>query len=368
MHNGYTVVFQNPFNGLPDHEVYQEELRLCDLAVDLGFKSLWTVEHHFDDYTMCPEPVQFLSYMAGKHPDVLLGTGVIVLPWHDPLRITEDIALLDTMSEGRMILGIGRGLARIEYEGFRVDMNSSRERLVAYAGLVMEALDSGKMEYDNEFGSQPLREIRPRPQHSFRGRSYAAAVSPESMPLMAELGYGVLVIPQKPWTVVQEDHAEYNRVYEEVNGEPGPPPFSGGSVFVDESADRAEEMARKYIGANYESVMRHYEFQKAPHEGVKGYEFYTGITSYIEKQGADRAAQDFVDLMPWGTPEQVLEKFDHMRKMIGMNAIMPGFSYGGMPFADAEASMRLFAEQCLPELLSWECPPLEVPGAKPDYR
>ena len=238
MHTGYTAVFQNPFNGLPDEEVYAEELRLCDLAVELGFKSLWTVEHHFDDYTMCPEPVQFLSYMAGKHPDVLLGTGVIVLPWHDPLRITEDIALLDTMSNGRMILGIGRGLARIEYEGFRVDMNTSRERLVSYAGLVMDALESGKMEYDNEFGSQPLREIRPRPQHSFKGRAYAAAVSPESMPLMAQLGYGVLVIPQKPWTVVQQDLAEYNRVFEEVNGEPGPPPFCGGSVFVDESADR----------------------------------------------------------------------------------------------------------------------------------
>ena len=52
MHTGYTVVFQNPFNGLPDHEVYAEELRLCDLAVELGFRSLWTVEHHFDDYTM----------------------------------------------------------------------------------------------------------------------------------------------------------------------------------------------------------------------------------------------------------------------------------------------------------------------------
>ena len=87
---------------------------------------------------------------------------------------------------------------------------------------------------------------------------------------MAQLGYGVLVIPQKPWTVVQEDLAEYNRVFEEVNGEPGPPPFCGGSVFVDESADRAEEMARKYIGANYESVMRHYEFQKAPTKVSRG--------------------------------------------------------------------------------------------------
>ena len=71
--------------------------------------------------------------------------------------------------------------------------------------------------------------------------------------------------------------------------------------------------------------------------------------------------------MPWGTPDQVLEKFAHIDKVIGMNAVMPGFSYGGMPFADAEASMRLFAQECLPELLSWECPPLQVPGAKPEY-
>ena len=75
--------------------MYENELRLCDLAVELGFESLWTVEHHFDDYTMCPDPVQWLSYMAGKHPNVLLGSGVIVLPWHDPLRVAEQVALLD---------------------------------------------------------------------------------------------------------------------------------------------------------------------------------------------------------------------------------------------------------------------------------
>ena len=367
MHVGYTTAFQNPFDGLPDLEVYNEELRLCDLAVELGFRSLWTVEHHFDDYTMCPDPVQFLSYMAGRHPDVLLGTGVIVLPWHDPIRVAEQVALLDTMSGGRMILGIGRGLARIEYEGFGVDMNSSRERLVEYARLVMDALETGEMAYDNEFGTQPERQIRPRAPYSFKGRAYAAAVSPESMPLMASLGYGVLVIPQKPWAVVQQDLTEYNRVFNEVNGTDGPPPFSGGSVFCDASADRAEEMARRYIGANYESVMRHYEFTAEPHKGVKGYEFYTGISKHIEKRGVDGAAQEFVDLMPWGTPEQILEKFEHMGKMIHMNAVMPGFSYGAMPFEDAEASMRLFAAEVLPEIRSWEVPPLEVPGAAPEY-
>ena len=363
MHVGYTAAFQNPFDALDDSEVYREEMRLCDLAVELGFQSLWTVEHHFDDYTMCPNPVQWLTYHAGRHPSVLLGSGVIVLPWHDPLRVAEEIALLDQLSDGRMILGIGRGLARIEYEGFRVDMNTSRERFVTYAALVLDALETGYLEYDNEFGTQPRREIRPKPRHSFRGRTYAAAVSPESMPLMAKLGIGVLVIPQKPWETVQADLASYDEVYRaEVGGDP-PPPFSGGNVFCDESADKAETMARRYIGANYESVMRHYEFAAAPHEGVKGYEFYTGITKYIERHGSQGAVDSFVDLMPWGTPDQVIEKFLHIREMIGTNAVMPGFSYGGMPYHLAERSLRLFSDKVLPELQSLEVEPLAVPGA-----
>ena len=196
MHVGYTAAFQNPHDALSTTR--RSTTTRCGSATSpstSGFESLWTVEHHFDDYTMCPDIVQWLSYMAGKHPNVLLGSGVVVLPWHDPLRVAEQVALLDNMSGGRMIFGIGRGLARIEYEGFRVDMNTSRERFVEYTQLVPDALETGYMEYDNEFGTQPRRQIRPRPAHSFRGRTYAAAVSPDSMPIMAELGIGVLGDP-----------------------------------------------------------------------------------------------------------------------------------------------------------------------------
>ena len=91
---------------------------------------MWTVEHHFTDYTMCPDPLQLLTWLAGRTERVLLGTGVVVLPWHDPVRVAEQIALLDNLSGGRLLLGIGRGIARIEYEGFGVDMDTSRERFV----------------------------------------------------------------------------------------------------------------------------------------------------------------------------------------------------------------------------------------------
>ena len=146
--------------GRSDAAVLADHLAVADLEEPLGFDSLFGLEHHFTGYSMSPDPLQLLSYYAAKTKRITLGTCVIVLPWHDPLRVAEQIALLDNMSGGRMILGIGRGLARIEYEGFRVDMNTSRERFVEYAGLILDALETGEMEYDNEFGTQPLQGVR----------------------------------------------------------------------------------------------------------------------------------------------------------------------------------------------------------------
>jgi hypothetical protein len=68
MHVGYTGGFQNPGNRETDATVYEDELRLADLAVDLGFDSLWTVEHHFTDYFLSPDPVQYLTWMGARHP------------------------------------------------------------------------------------------------------------------------------------------------------------------------------------------------------------------------------------------------------------------------------------------------------------
>ncbi len=363
VHVGCSVVFQNP-DGLPDEEVYAHELGLAELAEPLGFDSIWTVEHHFTDYTMCPDPLQLLTWLAARTSRIRLGTSVIVLPWHDPIGIAERITLLDNLSGGRLILGIGRGLARIEYEGFRVDMDTSRERFVEYAQAVLEGLDRGYVEHDGELLQQPRRDLRPRPRFSFRGRTYAAAVSPESMPIMARLGVGLLVIPQKPWDTVKQDFEVYHQVWAEENPGTAPPaPISGGFVVVDQNADRAEEMARRYIGGYYATVLRHYEFAAAPHEGVTGYEFYTHISRYLERHGQEGAIDAFVELMPWGTPDQVLEKVAFIRDTIGIAGFLPNFSFAGMPYDEAERSLRLFAAEVMPELQRWDTPP--IPEAFP---
>ena len=160
MHVGYGLVFQNPNNQLSDREVWRNEIRLAEMAEPLGFDSIWSIEHHFDDYTMCPDPVQFLTYMAGRTKHVKLGSMVVVLPWHDPIRVAEQASMLDHVSDGRFIFGIGRGLAPIEYDGFRIDQNEGRNLFVEHAELIINALEKGYME-GGAHTMQPRREIRP---------------------------------------------------------------------------------------------------------------------------------------------------------------------------------------------------------------
>ena len=143
MHVGMSTIFQNPGRHTTDLDVYQNDVRLAEMAEPLGFESIWTVEHHFTDYTMCPDPLQFLTYMAGKTQNAKLGSMVVVLPWHDPMRVAEQVAMLDNLSNGRLILGLGRGAGRVEFDRFRQEMGDSRPRFVESAECVLEGLERG---------------------------------------------------------------------------------------------------------------------------------------------------------------------------------------------------------------------------------
>jgi alkanesulfonate monooxygenase SsuD/methylene tetrahydromethanopterin reductase-like flavin-dependent oxidoreductase (luciferase family) len=351
MHVGTAVIFQNPHDRRPDHEVYTDDLKLVDLAEPLGFESVWGVEHHFTDYTMCPDVLQYLTWVAARTRTVQVGSMVVVLPWHDPMRVAEQITMLDAMSGGRVILGIGRGLGRVEFDGFRVPMQESRDRFVESAEMLLTGLETGYCEYDGRYIRQPRRAIRPAPFKSFRGRTYAAAVSAESMPIVAKLGAGVLIIPQKPWETMERELAEYRQVYRQVNGTDAPAPALGGWTFVDEDAGRAREMAVRYIGGYWESVMRHYELVGDHLARTVGYEYYAKLQEIAsQKGGNDALTEFFLDLQVWGTPEQCVEKILDIRRRTGCETYIGVFSYAGMPIAEAERNMRLFARAVMPRL------------------
>jgi alkanesulfonate monooxygenase SsuD/methylene tetrahydromethanopterin reductase-like flavin-dependent oxidoreductase (luciferase family) len=351
MHVGMGVVFQGQGEGRTDRNVYRNELRLGDLAEPLGFESLWGVEHHFTDYTMCPDVLQYLTYFAGRTEKIQLGSMVVVLPWHHPVRVAEEVVMLDHMSDGRVIFGIGRGLGRVEFEGFGVEQGDSREIFVESAQMILAGLETGFCEFDGTFIQQARREIRPRPFKSFRGRTYAAAVSPESSQIMAKLGIGILIIPQKPWDLVIEELNAYREVFQEVNGLEAPPPLVAGWVLCDESADRAEELAREYIGGYYESVIRHYELIGDHLQKMRGYESYKGVQERMNMPGGpDEMIDFFLGLQVYGTPEQCYEKIVDTIGRTSGEGFIGVFSYAGLPYERAEENIRLFGSQVMPEL------------------
>jgi alkanesulfonate monooxygenase SsuD/methylene tetrahydromethanopterin reductase-like flavin-dependent oxidoreductase (luciferase family) len=350
MHVGMATVFQNPQQKRTDREVYRHELRLADLAEPLGFESVWGVEHHFTDYTMCPDVLQFLTYMAGRTRRAQLGSMVVVLPWHDPMRAAEEIAMLDNIADGRLILGLGRGAGKVEFDGFRLSMDESRARFVECAETILGGLERGYCEYEGVYVRQPRAAIRPAPFKSFRGRTYAAAVSPESLPIMAKLGVGILIIPQKPWHEVAQELETYRAVYRQVNGVDAPPPISAGWTFCDASADRAREQARRWIGGYYQTVLDHYQFAGDHLAKTRGYEYYGKMADKIAEYGTDRVIDYFVNLQVAGTPEQCYERILDIHRRTGNSHFVGVFSYAGMPYDEAERNLRLFAAEVLPQV------------------
>jgi alkanesulfonate monooxygenase SsuD/methylene tetrahydromethanopterin reductase-like flavin-dependent oxidoreductase (luciferase family) len=357
MRVGYTCIFQGSGDAADDQRVYRDELALCDLAEPLGFEMLWGVEHHFTSYTMCPDPVQFLTYMAGRTENILLGTGAVILPWHDPVRVAEQVTMLDLMSGGRLLFGMGRGLGRIEFEGLRIPMDESRARFVESAEIVLRALHTGVIEADGEFYKIPRRDLRPRPVKRFEDRIYAAAVSPESVRIMADVGAGILINPQKDWAEVAEDMRAYRQQFRELKGTEAPAPMVTGWVCCHEDHDTAAEMAREFIGGYYHSVMSHYELGGAHFESTQGYEYYRRLAKYIGDHGSERVVDNFIDLQIWGTPDECVERIVAIQEQVGNEGFNAVCSFSGMTKDEAEKNLRLFASEVMPRLK--QLPPVD---------
>jgi alkanesulfonate monooxygenase SsuD/methylene tetrahydromethanopterin reductase-like flavin-dependent oxidoreductase (luciferase family) len=350
MHIGLGLTMQNLDGKLSDFDVYREELALAARAEGAGFDSVWMSEHHFSDYQLTPQTPMLLSWLAGQTTRLKLGQMVTVLPWHDPVRVAESYAVLDHLSGGRAIAGLGRGLGRIEFDNFRLAMGESRRRFAEYSEAVLEALETGYIEYDGELYRQPRAAIRPRPFASFKGRTFAAAVSPASMELMARMGVGILVIAQKPWETAEAELAQYRERYLELNGYEAPKPVLVLVVGVSRDRRAAQRMRDVYLQRWARSTVEHYEFDNPGFADIEGYEYYGALSNNIAKHGLERFNAFLADLQVWGTPEEVTEKLFDYTKRCDAGALVVDVTFGGMPYDEAAANFEVFATEVLPEL------------------
>jgi alkanesulfonate monooxygenase SsuD/methylene tetrahydromethanopterin reductase-like flavin-dependent oxidoreductase (luciferase family) len=359
MKSGYLMLFQNAHEGLSDADMVKKEMELAVLTEECGFDTVWSAEHHFDWYSMIPDNLQALTYVAAKTSRIQLGTGAVILPWNEPIRVAEKLSMLDALCDGRLVYGIGRGLARKEYESFGIDMEEARGRFEEAAPMIVEALETGFIEGDGPFYPQKRTEIRPRPSRSFKGRLYGVAMSPDSAPTVGRLGCTMMFFPQ----FEIEKHIPgvdlWRDAFTKHHGGIAPPPVAIDTTYCHKDAGKAEEMSRKYIAGYYLSVLEHYEFLEDYHRTTKGYETYAAAADILKAAGKEQSLEDYVSNQATGTPQQILDKLEARRNVLGDFEWNMMLSYSGMPFEEAEKSMRLIGKEVLPEVQSWGMEPVK---------
>ena len=336
-----------------DAEMWDEELRLVEIAADSGFDSVWSAEHHFNDYSFVPDNIQLMTHIAAKHPNIDVGTAAVILPWHRPLRVAENAAVLDMLSGGRLRLGFGRGLARREFEAFGISMDESRDRFDEAAPMIVEALKTGFIEGDGPYYPQPRVEIRPRPQHSFDGRIYAVAASDESVMSAAKLGAHIVMFADRPWEMRMPGIERGRALHREFHGTEPPPLMLSEFVVCGTDMEQTEAEARQYQGKFVESNFYHYEFLSDHFANVKGYNAYQQKAEIARSAGLEGAVEGFMKAASWGTPDKILRGLEERRELLGEFEWNVSFRFGGIPYDIAERSLKLFSEEVLPVIKSW---------------
>jgi alkanesulfonate monooxygenase SsuD/methylene tetrahydromethanopterin reductase-like flavin-dependent oxidoreductase (luciferase family) len=348
---GMMMVFASyGWDGCSDAQVWEEEIRLARLAADLGFDCLWSAEHHFNDYSFVPDNLQLMTYLAALCPDVDLGTAAVILPWHDPLRVAEQAAVLDMLSKGRLRLGLGRGLARREFAAFRLSMDESRERFDEAAPMIVTALKTGVIEGNGKFYKQPRVEIRPRPIHSFDGRVYAVASSEDSIDSAAKLGAHIVMFADRPWEMRLPAIDRGRELHRKYHGTEPPRLMLTEFCVCGTNLAETEEEARRYQGKFVESNFYHYEFLGEHFKTVKGYDAYQQKAEIARKSGLDGAVAGFMQAASWGTPDKILRGLEERRRIVGDFELNVAFRFGGTPYDVSERGLKLFAKEVLPVL------------------
>lgn len=344
-----------------DRTIFMEEIELARRVDQLGFDSLWTIEHHFTPYTMVTNPLQLLTYFAGITENVDLGTMVIVLPWHNPVRVAEDIVMLDALLGDRQVLaGVGRGLGRREYGGLSIDQNEARGRFDESVKVVRQLLQTGECTFHGEHFQLDTVRLRPQPLSDLSGSLYCAAGSPETMAVIAEEDIKPLMIPTTSLDLTLAGARHYMKLRQDAGLQPTDTKLALW-VYCAETEAEAREGARRCTVEYADSALRHYEMMGTHFDGLKGYE------GYAERAAALRAdpspfLDGFFARHPWGTPEMVTEKMSELANQFGTSEIMCIFRYGGMGKDEAMRNVELFADQVMPEVRKLSPAPISLAG------
>ncbi|TML60022.1 MAG: LLM class flavin-dependent oxidoreductase [Actinobacteria bacterium] len=327
--------------------VYGDELAQVVEAERLGFDRAWFAEHHFSRYGIDPAIHLTMAHAAARTTRIRLGTAVTILPFIHPLRAAEELAVLDTLSGGRVDWGAGRGYQRHEFDGFGVEITESRSRFQEALEIVFRAWQDGPFEHRGRHWTFDPVDVLPKPvQRPIP--TYVAAISPESVAWAGGQGLPILVDQFSPFERLVEARKEHAAA---CSGS-APPAVALRQVFVGRSRDEARGLVAPALLWYYRmlakvgSPARHGEEMPESYEAYRIFSTLSGVA-----EGSD---EGFLDLLldqvaVAGDAGEVAERLTALHEA-GYGSVMCWMNFGGIRHEDALASMRRFVDDVAPKL------------------
>lgn len=330
-----------PYNGDParDATLVAELLREAQLSEELGIDAIWLAEHHFSGICPYADPVGLAAAIAATTRRIKIGFAVLQASFHHPVKLAEQIAFLDNLSGGRMIVGLGRGnnAALYEYDAYKVIEEETPERLVETEQLLTNLWSGGRV-HEGKYWQFQIPALRPRPFTRPHPMLLRAVVKEKSYVEMARLNRPFLA-----GFISEPEVARRIDVYRTIMREEGRSEaeieanlansWTWRRVFVAETDEEAER-----IGLPAFRAMRNDRRSESErlHAAV-------GRTMRVGRQQED--------VFIYGSPERVAESIARTQAT-GIGGLILQFRLGAMPADVAENSLRLFMNEVAPAFQS----------------
>jgi alkanesulfonate monooxygenase SsuD/methylene tetrahydromethanopterin reductase-like flavin-dependent oxidoreductase (luciferase family) len=343
------------FAGRGESQVFMESLEEIAHAETLGYRTAWLVEHHFmPEYSHSTAPGLVLAAASQRTSRIRLGHAILPLPYHHPIKVAEQIATLDLLSQGRVEFGFGRGFSPREYAAFDAAMGESRSVTAEALEVIRLAFTGQPVTHAGRHFQFEGLEVLPRVLQRPHPPLWQAAVSPESFTLAAELGVGALVGPFKPWFMVREDLRQYRAAWKTYHGDA--PPAAGHNprlaMTVGLYCHADPRHARREAKAPFEWFYGRLLGQTRPvlEQLYDGYEYYRRLGRFrgLMQKAVNLKLLDSLGMAIVGTPQHCVERLKALQRE-GVDHVLLAFGAGAMPTEQVRASMRLFAEEVMPE-------------------
>lgn len=326
---GVLQFFSWPGRHGPLEEVYSRALERIEVMDKSGFDAVWLAEHHFTTFSVCPS-VHMLGVMAAARTKRLrIGTAVSLAALYHPLRLAEEVALLDVLSGGRVNWGAGRGFSHSEFNAFGVPVEESADRFRESVEVVLKALSEERFSFHGKHYEFDDIEVLPKPMQKPLP-VWMAATSESAIDWAASRGHSILMDPHASMKELGAKRRHYTAKLTEAGfSDQGRDIPMARLVALAASASEAEAIARR--GAQW--IVDSYSGPQHAHRKAMPPRTYDG----------KEPAQHYVDsVVLHGTPESLIDKVAELKETIGLNYLMCA------PLS--RESFRLLADRVAPRL------------------